>query len=748
MQLINIFVSNVFDIYASDTFLQQFLADNSLDIVKILKHPFLKLSLVYSLIWNQIYKTYPTKRDFINYVNIIKVIPEACNNVFDKAFVEKTLNTFMHVKMGMIKHLDLQGIFNAVQTYVVDLDTQKFVEDQLYKKWQYRFNNNTISVGNNILVTFCSIYNSYQPPEIYKYQINPITNSYNETVVFGKEDDNYLVEHEKIQYTMYKDNHMFMKWIDNIGVIFDNDINMSYDMFNSWIDALGTDKYINLINTKFIHDPCYCYPKIDSIINMFPAVFSCFIYVSNKDYPNQKPLAINKDHSIYYLWTQIPVINTENINITKAYDRYIINNLEHSSSKAKINKYIVLDPKDNLNTIKYDILCGKKTYELHSKPLLDAGYTCTNDITHKTKYVIDLYNELDILNYMANGIIPIVSKANIFVRPMITGYECGMTIDGPLQVLHEQNKVVSDNIISNLKSIAILKDITLFKYLWKLHIDLSCPVRTINSRNGLLLYANFIYLYFIKKLQNIVGLEDHASRGSEYKVVLLDNRPNPLSVLSVLFSLSNLNLMWSCKIYTSKRGCEYYQTMLGDIVEVVHWPALDIKKFHIDVYNEILKSKDFWKSVESKKTLIIQDDGILLRSGIDKFLDYDYIGASWVDNVANEYIKTYINEDLVGNGGFSLRTTDLMIKVCELFEKDKGWLFYKNITQIPEDVYFAYGLKQMQKTNDKIIMPNYNKGTEFASEEVCNMSSLGVHKLWAYHIADVTQGYFNNLLNL
>jgi hypothetical protein len=174
----------------------------------------------------------------------------------------------------------------------------------------------------------------------------------------------------------------------------------------------------------------------------------------------------------------------------------------------------------------------------------------------------------------------------------------------------------------------------------------------------------------------------------------------------------------------------------------VHLPALDVTRFHIDVYNNILKSADFWKSIDAEKTLIIQDDGVLLRTGIDKFLKYDYIGASWVDTDANEYIKNEVSNDLVGNGGFSLRTNKYMIQICEFFKKEKLWLFYKNLTQIPEDVYFVYGLKRIKDT----IMPSYNTGIEFASEEICNKASLGLHKLWSYHHAETVFEFFAGVL--
>jgi hypothetical protein len=739
MGLVEVFIANVFDIYPSSSFVESFLTDQSLNIAKILEHDFLKLSLVYSYIWQHIYKTYPTKRDFINFVNTLKIIPEACNLQYDKTFVEKCLNTFLHAKMGMIKHLDTLTIFNAIQAYVVDLGTSKFVEDELIKKWKYRFIGDDVETRGNLLMVFCSLYKSYVRPCIYEYQYNPITSNLNETILFNDLDDTYLTEHEKIQYTFYKDNHLMMKWIDQIAIWVD--CNIGENILRSMIDSLGTEKNISLLNCQYkFHDPCFSFNVPPALQHMMPAVFSNFVYISDKNYPEVRSLSINKDHGIYYLHAQKPVENTENIDIVKSYDRYIITNLDHSTNKVRINKYIVLDPIPSLEESKIDVLCGPRTWNEWSERMKEAGLTCTMDSSKKTRYVVDLYQELDLLAFMSNGVVPIIGRqSNVFVKPLVTGYQ---VYNNPIDVITGEDEVVRKNIQKNLRFIKFIKSMDIFQFYWKQHIQLSCPSRTINSRNGLLLYMNFVYMYFAHRLDAIVGLEDKKSRNGQYCVVLVDNRPNPLSILSILFTLSNLNVMWGCKIYTSVKGMPYYTDALGDLCDVVHWPDLDVAKFHIDVYNNTLKSSSFWKSIGSQKTLIIQDDGILLKPGIDRFMKFDYIGASWVDSVANEYIKSNITEDLVGNGGFSLRTNELMIQVCDVFVKEKNWLFYKNITQIPEDVYFIYGLKKLGTAK----LPTHKDGTEFASEEVCNMASLGVHKLWSYHISDITQTYFNNIL--
>ena len=73
-------------------------------------------------------------------------------------------------------------------------------------------------------------------------------------------------------------------------------------------------------------------------------------------------------------------------------------------------------------------------------------------------------------------------------------------------------------------------------------------------------------------------------------------------------------------------------------------------------HSEYMETSGFWKNVKGEKALIFQTDSLLLRSGIDEFLSYDYVGAPWRKPKENQ---------LVGNGGLSLRTVSKMIEICE-----------------------------------------------------------------------------------
>ena len=56
----------------------------------------------------------------------------------------------------------------------------------------------------------------------------------------------------------------------------------------------------------------------------------------------------------------------------------------------------------------------------------------------------------------------------------------------------------------------------------------------------------------------------------------------------------------------------------------------------------------FWKMITSDNILIFQTDAILIKSGIDEFLDYSYVVCGYYTekktNSKHEEIKTTINK--------------------------------------------------------------------------------------------------------
>eukprot|EP00940_MAST-03C_sp_MAST-3C-sp2_P002614 g2614.t1 len=95
-------------------------------------------------------------------------------------------------------------------------------------------------------------------------------------------------------------------------------------------------------------------------------------------------------------------------------------------------------------------------------------------------------------------------------------------------------------------------------------------------------------------------------------------------------------------------------------------------------YNSLMTSPEFWRSCLGEKVLIFQTDSIICRSstyGISDFIDFDYVGAAWPKRfpLCPPHVPTVVSSGRCqGNGGFSLRSRETMIRVCETFEWDSS----------------------------------------------------------------------------
>jgi hypothetical protein len=130
---------------------------------------------------------------------------------------------------------------------------------------------------------------------------------------------------------------------------------------------------------------------------------------------------------------------------------------------------------------------------------------------------------------------------------------------------------------------------------------------------------------------------------------------------------------------------------------------------------------------------------------INEYMAYSYVGAPWADVPENSYIKNNIHNELVGNGGFSLRDINSMITVCNKYCHEKNELFFNNINEIPEDVYFVKCLvlngspiasrKEAQHFSIEQLVPTTNIG-----------NVVGFHKFWMYHSPATVWNVFQKLL--
>lgn len=124
-------------------------------------------------------------------------------------------------------------------------------------------------------------------------------------------------------------------------------------------------------------------------------------------------------------------------------------------------------------------------------------------------------------------------------------------------------------------------------------------------------------------------------------------------------------------------------------------------------YNNLLTSPEFWANIKYEKVLIFQHDSELLRKGIEAFLEYDYIGAPWKF------------QEKGGNGGLSLRTTEVMYEVTKAFP-------YSPLLGY-EDVYFS---NHIEKVGGKLAPREVC--SEFSCETIFKLGTLGTHAIDKY----------------
>ena len=129
-------------------------------------------------------------------------------------------------------------------------------------------------------------------------------------------------------------------------------------------------------------------------------------------------------------------------------------------------------------------------------------------------------------------------------------------------------------------------------------------------------------------------------------------------------------------------------------------------------YNRLLTDVSFWEQwVKYDRVLIFQHDSMLLRPGIDDFLEFDYIGAPWKANA------TWARADRAGgNGGLSLRCPKKSLSLCREFPYKPA---FGN-----EDVYFTHHLGKV----GGLVAP-YEICKRFACETEFQLGTLGYHAI-------------------
>lgn len=635
-EIVHQFIANVTDIYQYHTL--GFIQNGKINIEALLSHNITKLNVIYSSVWKALYGTYPTKKNFIEFLQSVGVrdfdimqFPTLDAN-FLNAIIAQDAFLILRLTRGPNIMTTIMNDFMAVASNVHDTS---FITNVLLEKWQYRFtgvisNKTDISLNpKHLFKTFVTLYMGANPYRSASGKCkSPVTSFIIPDVTLSKEDTQFMKELEILQYLIYKDNRFLLQLATSFVIVVGKSSTLPIGLKSIVNETLKKQLVVLYLQDADIPRNRFEYDISEAMYHMLPKIASAFMSIDVA----YSPLCKNVSQTYLYVSS--------------------LEKIEHNTCYGKI---FVTDPK-------------------HINP-----------------------------------------QSGIYFFPCLL-----------------------DENVCNI--------------IWKYYLTLDCPFKHGHKHNAVL-FANFLGLYlhnhrekmmhYIQNTQGVVGTEPIA-------LICIDSRFNYMSVIASLISIYNLQRhqvnvrlhMYTCS--DSQAVQQYrdaFRNEFGYNVEVHSLSALDCGLFTMEAYNEVLKNPEFWQDLHDKgytKCMIVQDDGFLIHGeNVQRYMKYDYIGAPWMDVPDNAYIKEHVNADLVGNGGFSIRGVNAMLKVTQQHREPE--LFYHNINEIPEDVYFVKYL------ND--VAP-FHVAKNFSIEQVRTDGRMcaGFHKFWAYHPTHVVYEIFQEFL--
>lgn len=151
--------------------------------------------------------------------------------------------------------------------------------------------------------------------------------------------------------------------------------------------------------------------------------------------------------------------------------------------------------------------------------------------------------------------------------------------------------------------------------------------------------------------------------------VITETRPMATIQQTIEDHLSMLPDDYELVVFCSKQNIRYFN-------------AFDCRKYIVNVntlhdYNKLMTSEFYWsKLLAFDHVLVFQTDSKILRTGIEEFYEWDYVGSPWKFQHHG------------GNGGGSLRTPKVMMEILKAIPYN-GNPF--------EDVFYSNNMKGFGK---------------------------------------------------
>lgn len=202
---------------------------------------------------------------------------------------------------------------------------------------------------------------------------------------------------------------------------------------------------------------------------------------------------------------------------------------------------------------------------------------------------------------------------------------------------------------------------------------------------------------------------------SKKLAVIVEPRNSPL-LRYVLYNFAYLliPLGWHFQLFHGTDNKTLAEELKNELAPNLSITNLNTPNLSIENYNVLLTTPSFYDTLVSnpENILIFQIDCILLKNTVDKFLEYDMVGAPWVHTYGC-------------NGGLSLRRVSAIKRVLQT----NPWV-YDN-----EDGFFSHRYASQLNIPDRYTL------SEFSAEKIWSDDPVGLHKTYDYQS-------HNKLINL
>ncbi len=704
--LLKYFLTDVYDYPIDLNYMKRFVDRNSgnLKLALVFEDPFLKASLTFRYLWKNVLGSWPPFQmtyEFLKHTYDLSLE----GDIDLKKFHEYIIDKVAFLKFLGIDGDSLQKKKEALQMELRDVFN---VKKHILEKFSYRFSIPELPTENSIFVLYQNIFKNSSAIQNIR-EIDHSLSKLFDKKMYGFPDiiksfEDYY--HHSKKMSDYYDLHRF------------NIFNHHVNTYNN-ICKLPQTIFEIIANTA-LKDSAFCRFLLGAHV----------VYWQSGD-------AI-KGNKLFNLTKTLNEGQTKNVILFKSLDKQEPNieciqfhmmtfTVAHESTLyyiPRIMNFFVLVSDEVYPTMKS--ICTREDGALYYN-IYDSLKTDNMINEHNLMYY-DKYITSDIYgSYKLKPKINNKNKLHVFVIP---------------------EETTENDIVCNSDFI---------QHQWNSHLSLKSPFTLYGSeqyhpKHNVLLYDQFILNYYMEHktiLQNVRTSKKSTNVKKKYALIVVDNRENIFTVIATFITLMNLNDEWNLHLVCNNNNKQYFSKHFGDLATYHTNFYLPSKSFDIEIYNNLLKSCEFWETFESyEKVLFVQDDGMIIRKGLETstFMNYDYVGAPWemkwaIDN-PNKFIKEQVNSEMVGNGGVSLRCPKSMKSICEKYKAEIKHLHYDQMQQEPEDVFFSRCC-----VKEKKFMPKYEEAKQFSVEQVLEKNTFGFHKFWVYHplpqVFDVFDSYLN-----